>query len=327
MIKDTKLHQIIAVLETEISAGTYSGEDKLPSLNKLRRQHNVSRETVIKAYKDLQSRGLVRSAPGKGYFYSGKKVSTKIRVLLVFDELSPYKSVLLHSVDRQFKSRGIDYTVFFHHQNASLLRTLLQENAHVHTHYAIMPVPGDVQVMDTLAGLCYEKRILLDRHDHCNINSRYVGQEFEKDVYTGLHTLLEASAKYKDFTLIFPENSVHPSELKDGVRSFCAHNGFGFSVITPSKFQHVQKGSAYVVIDDEDLVQAIHLARKAGLVPGRDIGLLSYNETPLKSVVADGITTLSTDFDKMGRNLTDMLEDPSIHYIHNPFKVFIRKSF
>ena len=34
---------------------------------------------------------------------------------------------------------------------------------------------------------------------------------------------------------------------------------------------------------------------------GADFGIISYNETPLKKVVENGITAISTDFDAMGK--------------------------
>jgi hypothetical protein len=32
---------------------------------------------------------------------------------------------------------------------------------------------------------------------------------------------------------------------------------------------------------------------------GKDVGVLCYNETSLKSVIGDGITTITTDFNTM----------------------------
>ena len=37
------------------------------------------------------------------------------------------------------------------------------------------------------------------------------------------------------------------------------------------------------------------------------IGIISYNETPLKKVVENGITTISTDFKAMGKLLANMI--------------------
>ena len=34
---------------------------------------------------------------------------------------------------------------------------------------------------------------------------------------------------------------------------------------------------------------------------GKDVGVISYNETPLKKIILNGITTVSTDFMMMGK--------------------------
>ncbi len=33
---------------------------------------------------------------------------------------------------------------------------------------------------------------------------------------------------------------------------------------------------------------------------GQQVGVISYNETPLKKIISNGITTISTDFKEMG---------------------------
>ena len=62
-----------------------------------------------------------------------------------------------------------------------------------------------------------------------------------------------------------------------------------------------EKGVAVFLIDDADLVAAVELARANHLRLGREFGILSYNDTPVKRVIDRGITVLSTDFAKQGR--------------------------
>jgi DNA-binding LacI/PurR family transcriptional regulator len=64
----------------------------------------------------------------------------------------------------------------------------------------------------------------------------------------------------------------------------------------------------------------------AGLKLGQDIGIISYNDTMLKEVVEDGITTISTDFKLMGRNLAKMIFSGEHKQIENPNYLIIRKS-
>ncbi len=47
---------------------------------------------------------------------------------------------------------------------------------------------------------------------------------------------------------------------------------------------------------ENDLVILIERILAAGLKVGKDVGVISYNETPLKKIILNGITTISTDF-------------------------------
>jgi DNA-binding LacI/PurR family transcriptional regulator len=51
---------------------------------------------------------------------------------------------------------------------------------------------------------------------------------------------------------------------------------------------------------EEDLVVLIERIISLKLAVGRQVGVISYNETPLKKIILDGITTISTDFREMG---------------------------
>jgi DNA-binding LacI/PurR family transcriptional regulator len=59
---------------------------------------------------------------------------------------------------------------------------------------------------------------------------------------------------------------------------------------------------------------------------GKDIGIISYNETPWKEFILNGITTISTDFHKMGELTAQMILNNQNNHIEVPFKVTLRKS-
>jgi len=62
------------------------------------------------------------------------------------------------------------------------------------------------------------------------------------------------------------------------------------------------------------------------LTVGKDIGIISYNETPLKEILLDGITTISTDHDQMGRTAAGLINENKHAIIKNPFTLIRRKS-
>jgi DNA-binding LacI/PurR family transcriptional regulator len=60
---------------------------------------------------------------------------------------------------------------------------------------------------------------------------------------------------------------------------------------------------------------------------GADMGIISYNETPLKGIIASGITTISTDFAQMGKSMVEMVLSGKHEKKVNPFIMYERRSF
>ena len=60
--------QIIEQVETFLLNDVLRAGDQIPSVRNVTMQHAINPRTVLKAYNDLDKRGLIRSVPGKGYF-------------------------------------------------------------------------------------------------------------------------------------------------------------------------------------------------------------------------------------------------------------------
>ncbi|MEK7718690.1 MAG: hypothetical protein AAB347_03645 [Bacteroidota bacterium] len=79
--------------------------------------------------------------------------------------------------------------------------------------------------------------------------------------------------------------------------------------------------------DDRDLEFLVRYSIEKQMVFGTEIGIVSYNEAPLKGIVATGITTISTDFAQMGKRMATMILGGKKEKIDNPFLLILRKSF
>lgn len=104
----TKVKQLADLLSQEISMGKYKSNCTLPSINKLSREYQVSRDTVFKAFIDLKDRGIIDSTPGKGYYVTNKLTN----ILLLLDEYSPFKYSLYNSFLKEnhyFCKNTLDY--------------------------------------------------------------------------------------------------------------------------------------------------------------------------------------------------------------------------
>jgi len=88
----------------------------------------------------------------------------------------------------------------------------------------------------------------------------------------------------------------------------------------------LKKGTVYLTLDDQDLIYLIKSIKESSFEITRDIGIISYNDTMLKEVVADGITTISTDFELMGTALASMILKNETASLHNPSRLISRNS-
>jgi DNA-binding LacI/PurR family transcriptional regulator len=77
---------------------------------------------------------------------------------------------------------------------------------------------------------------------------------------------------------------------------------------------------------DDDLVVLIERLLESRLRIGKDVGVISYNETPLKKIILNGITTISTDFQAMGEETAKIIKDNSLRHIEIPFSLRLRDS-
>ncbi|TNF43026.1 MAG: GntR family transcriptional regulator, partial [Bacteroidetes bacterium] len=92
----------------------------------------------------------------------------------------------------------------------------------------------------------------------------------------------------------------HPVETVDAFRRFCKSNKIKHRVSDKFNEKHLKSGQLYMVIKDSELVEIIKAGLKQGFQLGKDFGVISYNDTPMKEIVEGGITVISTDFKKMG---------------------------
>lgn len=68
MARKPVYEQIIDQTEKFILTGTLSYGDQLPSVRSLSLELSINPNTILKAYSDMDNRGIIQSVPGKGYF-------------------------------------------------------------------------------------------------------------------------------------------------------------------------------------------------------------------------------------------------------------------
>jgi DNA-binding transcriptional regulator YhcF (GntR family) len=318
-----KYKQIIYSIEKTIVKGLLKKDEKLPSINKVCLEFSISRDTVLLAYEELKKRGIIYSILGKGYYIKTIEVKVKKRIILLFDELNIFKEDLYNSFIVNI-GMNTQVDIFFHHFNLQVFQKIINDSNGNYNKYIIMPtnLDGAAAIIKTLpVGDVY----ILDQ-TNLELNSfPAVYQNHKKDIYNGLEMGKTKLNKYEKLILIFP-GFREPVGMKIGFKKFCEDFGFSYMVIPEFKDRKIIKGEVYIIPDDRDLVKVIEKSKLQNLILGVDFGIISYNETPLKKVVENGITTISTDFVEMGKILARMILNEKKEQIENKSTLIIRHS-
>lgn len=324
-----KYMQIIKSLLLAIGKGKLKRGDKIPSINQLSEEYLLSRDTVEKAYKHLIKDGVLISVRGKGYFINRVDIETTVRILLVFNKISNYKKQIYNAFVENL-GRNVNVDLHIHHSNINIFKNLIKNSLGEYDYYVIMPHFYDKaeEAVEILKLIPQEKLILLDKDVDLNSKKHSsVFQNFEKDIVAALNEAIELLKVYKKLILIFPTMIPYPKEIIKGFRIFCIQHQFEHEIIYDfQENSHVATNAAYVVIEENDLVNLIKKCREQQLAIGKDIGIISYNETPLKEILLDGITTISTDHEQMGKTAAQLINENQKAIVKNPFTLIKRKS-
>jgi DNA-binding LacI/PurR family transcriptional regulator len=151
-----------------------------------------------------------------------------------------------------------------------------------------------------------------------------VCQNFKYDIYHALVSTKERVKKYHHIKMIFPDITHHPVEIIEGVKEFCDKMKIPFSVISNLEREKINSGTLYIVIEDPDLAKLIKKVRTTKFEIGKQVGIISFNETDFKELL--NITVITTDFQQMGESVGHMILKNQPNQLKNPFKIIVRTS-
>ncbi|MDO9614641.1 MAG: substrate-binding domain-containing protein, partial [Bacteroidota bacterium] len=217
--------------------------------------------------------------------------------------------------------------IFFHHNNLKMFQTIIDGSIGDYSEYVIMPIDHP-DVMTTITKLPASKVFILDqgRKQYKDIYP-FVCQDFERDIYRVLKQNSELVSKYQRMILVIRHQKSHFKDIITGFRDYCKQHPIPSEIVVDLKTFEIKPGDAFVVVDDRDLEFLVRYSIECQLQLGADLGIVSYNETPLKGIVASGITTISTDFAQMGKTMAEMILNHQKLKLDNPFLMYRRESF
>ena len=336
---DTESHvpsykQIINYFEGAVIRGEVHDGEIIPSMNQLASRLSISKETVKKAYGILREKGFIEPKQGKGFYIVERSAKRKLSVLILLDKLSSYKQMTINGIISELGSSADSLCCFFN-QNIELFEYYINQDLGKHDYYIIsphFPLEDSVQqrAVKILKRIPNHKLILVDR-DIPELQGRYgaIYQDFANDASIGLHEGLEKLKTIPKLNVITLQSSLYGHIIAQNVETFCTQNHIRV------EFMHcapevIEKGSVFLLLNSQLDFGLIDLVRKAAaqkLKAGTDFGIISYNETAIDEVVLDGLTTISTSFEEMGREAARMIIQKRMWKVHCPFTMTRRNTF
>lgn len=331
-----KYKQVMDSIKNGIQKGGLLIGDKVLSINALSEKYNLSRDTVEKAYNLLKAQNIIVSVKGKGFYIAKTDLSNKANVLFLINKLSTYKMNIYNSfVESLGTNANMDLDIY--HCEPEIFKNIINKKKNLYDFIVVMPhfrsesfqhMGCTPDVLETIFSIPEDKLIILDRKlDSLTPRVGKVYQDFKNDIYTALSSGVEQLKKYKKIILAYPSKAIYPypNEIVLGFKRFCIEYDFDYEILDEIyDSMELQLKDLYIMIQESDLVNLVKQTRDRHYKLGEDIGIISYNDTPLKELL--GITVISTDFKKMGATAAKMILEKNPSEVKNDFYFINRYS-
>jgi DNA-binding transcriptional regulator YhcF (GntR family) len=322
-----KYLQVEEMILTDIESGIFKQGQRIPSINETSEELLLSRDTVEKAYTNLRKKGILISVKGKGYYVNKTATGRRLKIALIINKLSNYKRSLYNSFVQTLGSKA-SVDVFIYHYEISEFETIIDENLKHYDYFVILPHfrNDSAAAVPVIQKIPRDKVLIIDRYWQELEDYPVVYQEFDKDIQTALQEAIELLRKYNKLNLVFPQNEYYSTNIKKGFTHFCQSRQFEFEIIDNLTEKDIQKDEVYILVSDNDLYMFIKYMKARSWKAGQEIGLISYNENPVKELLCDGISTISTNHDEIGKKAAEMILSRNFTHIKSPFEFIKRNS-
>mgnify|MGYP000638314416 CR=1 FL=1 len=160
-----KYKQIVLKVIDDVDKGLLKVGDALLSINEFSEEHEIARDTVEKAYKDLREKGIIISIRSKGYYIDSTKTTEKHRIFLHFNKLSAYKKTVYDAFVKTIGDKG-QVDIFIHHNDLQLFENQLAKALGNYTNYVV--IPPDIEEKESVARVLKrippKKLLILDKY-------------------------------------------------------------------------------------------------------------------------------------------------------------------
>lgn len=272
-------------------------DDMLPSVNTMIKELHFSRETIVKGFRELIGRGIIESKNRLGYFVANGNTDQSLKVALMMYNLDSFEEQFYRNF-RQELGKDVHLNVYFHHGNIEVFETILLQIKGKYGMYVVAPIPHP-RTKELLDMVPRHKFLMFDRYEPLDGEFNHITQEFAETTKAALEELAPDIEKFNEIIFYHTPDSLDPKEIVGVFKKFLKQHKINGRILPEYKPGTVEKGKVYFTLDNFALWQMMKDCKAKGLMPGKDLGILSCNDEPAKEIT--GITTISTNFSLMGK--------------------------
>lgn len=324
--KTPKFLQIVNGIIAQIERGVFQPGDRLPSINEISEEHYLARATVEKAYRNLLRSGHVTSLYRKGFFIAeGKKVK---RVLFLAGKITENNRAIFNAIGEQLgKSYKVD--IYAYDYRRDYLVEILEKQANNYHYFVLMPFHWEQteELKKVLQKIPSERLIFLNGSEATTSPGcscvRFSGSEYFQEI---LEQNVSLFRKYHTLHFVTTDHEYIPTDWYSTFLAFSENHGLESRVLDAADETPLQKGTAYLLFDDQDLVTAIQETNRKKLILGKDVGVVSFSDACYKEVFAGGISVIKTDVSAISRSLSGIITQNRKQHIRIPMQFIQRGS-
>ncbi len=325
--------QVASHIEDAIRNGDFKAGDLLPSLNELSAMAGIGKDTANKAYSILLKKKMIDSRHGKGFFVTDRS-NSQLRVLLLVDKMSSHQQRMINAFCDRLKDIA-EVTVLMHNQDLNLLDMYINTNLGSFDYYTIVPHfktddKTRIRLISLLKRIPEMKLVLMD-HIPMGFTGKFgaVYQDIGSDIPRALSQGREALEHYRRVRVVRMSQGIYQDITWSAVKSYCDSIGME-SLMDKGLPRKISAGDVFLLTGSRLGFLLVELSRKImdlGFTLGEDVGLICQNDFVINEIVLGGLTTISSDYARIGVDAANMIVSGQLKKIHCECNLVRRNTF
>ena len=177
---------------------------------------------------------------------------------------------------------GVHIDVYFHHDNIGAFEEIIRNVKGKYSIYVVAPIPHK-RTTAILHTLPMSQFLMIDRYQPIDGEFSFITKERSGSHSFEVFKQLEGTIrKYKGMVYYHRPASDTPIEILNAYKKFVKTYQVKGNIFMEYMPEHDRKGWVYFTINNAELWIMLKDCITKGLVPGKDVGILSYNDDARK---------------------------------------------